>query len=131
MSSRADGWPSGAGTLRPGGRTLDTGLDEGNGTSQRGKVHWSDQRPERPRESQQTMTVRLAVIPGDGVGPEVVAATVPVLEAALTAQGETLETTELDWGGERFLREGSAMPADGADTVRAHDAVLFGAVGRP
>jgi tartrate dehydrogenase/decarboxylase/D-malate dehydrogenase len=77
------------------------------------------------------MTVRLAVIPGDGVGPEVVAATVPVLHAALAAQGESLETTELDWGGERFLREGAAMPTDGADTVRAHDAVLFGAVGRP
>jgi tartrate dehydrogenase/decarboxylase/D-malate dehydrogenase len=77
------------------------------------------------------MTVRLAVIPGDGVGPEVVAATVPVLDAALAAQGETLETTELDWGGERFLREGAAMPADAAERVRAHDAVLFGAVGRP
>lgn len=77
------------------------------------------------------MTVRLAVIPGDGVGPEVVAATVPVLRAALEQQGEGLETTELDWGGERFLREGAAMPPDGASTVRAHDAALFGAVGRP
>ena len=77
------------------------------------------------------MTVRLAVIPGDGVGPEVVAATVPVLRAALEQQGERLETTELDWGGERFLREGAAMPADGASTIRAHDAALFGAVGRP
>ncbi|MBC9823085.1 isocitrate/isopropylmalate dehydrogenase family protein [Terrabacter sp. MAHUQ-38] len=77
------------------------------------------------------MTVRLAVIPGDGVGPEVVAATVPVLRAALEQQGDRLETTELDWGGERFLREGAAMPADGASTIRAHDAALFGAVGRP
>ena len=77
------------------------------------------------------MTVRLAAIPGDGVGPEVVAATLPVLNAALESHGERLEVTELDWGADRFLREGAAMPADGADIVRRHDAVLFGAVGRP
>ncbi|RKT79599.1 tartrate dehydrogenase/decarboxylase/D-malate dehydrogenase [Terracoccus luteus] len=75
--------------------------------------------------------VRLAVIPGDGVGPEVVAATVPVLQRAAEGTGLDLQVTELDWGGERFLREGAAMPADAADVVRAHDAVLFGAVGRP
>jgi len=77
------------------------------------------------------MAVRLAVIPGDGVGPEVIEATVPVLRAALGVHGELLETTELDWGGERFLREGAAMPPDAAETVKQHDAVLFGAVGRP
>src|SRR6476620_9716070 len=77
------------------------------------------------------MTVRLAAIPGDGVGPEVVAATLPVLSAALAGQGEDLAVTELDWGADRVVREGAAMPADGADTVRRHDAVLFGAVGRP
>ncbi len=75
--------------------------------------------------------VRLAVIPGDGVGPEVVAATLPALEAALATDGTSLESHELDWGGERFLREGLAMPSDGAETVRKSDAVLFGAVGRP
>jgi len=75
--------------------------------------------------------VRVAVIPGDGVGPEVVAATVPVLEAALRAHDGCLQVTELDWGGERFLTEGAAMPADAADIVRGTDAVLFGAVGRP
>lgn len=77
------------------------------------------------------MAVRLAVIPGDGVGPEVIEATVPVLRAALEGHEELLETTELDWGGERFLREGAAMPPDAAETVKQHDAVLFGAVGRP
>jgi len=77
------------------------------------------------------MAVRLAVIPGDGVGPEVIEATVPVLRTALEGHGELLETTELDWGGERFLREGAAMPPDAAETVKQHDAVLFGAVGRP
>ena len=77
------------------------------------------------------MTVRLAAIPGDGVGPEVVAATLPVLTAALERHGEALEVTELDWGADRFVREGAAMPADAAETVCRHDAVLFGAVGRP
>ncbi|MBI0293826.1 isocitrate/isopropylmalate dehydrogenase family protein [Streptomyces sp. PRKS01-29] len=78
-----------------------------------------------------TKVVRLAVIPGDGIGPEVVAATVPVLRAALEADGHRLEVTSFDWGGERFLRQGAAMPADAADLVRKTDAVLFGAVGRP
>ncbi|MFE4683872.1 isocitrate/isopropylmalate dehydrogenase family protein [Streptomyces sp. NPDC056721] len=78
-----------------------------------------------------TRTVRLAVIPGDGIGPEVVAATVPTLRAALEADGHRLDVTELDWGGERFLREGAAMPANAADLVKHSDAVLFGAVGRP
>lgn len=78
-----------------------------------------------------SLVVDLAVIAGDGVGPEVVAVTVPVLEAALAPDGVRLATSELDWGGERFLREGAAMPADAAATVRRSDAVLFGAVGRP
>ncbi len=78
-------------------------------------------------------TVRLAVIPGDGIGPEVVAATVPTLPGrAGVAEGHRLDVTEPDWGGERFLREGAAMPADAADLVKqAPDAVLFSAVGRP
>lgn len=77
------------------------------------------------------MSVRIAVIPGDGVGPEVIDAAVPVMRSALNHRGESLEVVELDWGGERFLRTGSAMPADAADIVRGTEAVLFGAVGRP
>jgi tartrate dehydrogenase/decarboxylase/D-malate dehydrogenase len=71
------------------------------------------------------------VIPGDGVGPEVIAATVPVLDAALRSTGCSLRTTTLDWGADRYLREGAAMPTDGARVVSETDAVLFGAVGRP
>jgi tartrate dehydrogenase/decarboxylase / D-malate dehydrogenase len=70
--------------------------------------------------------VKLAVVPGDGIGPEVVWATVPLLEQLVA-----LEVTELDWGSDLWLRTGRAMPDDAVDTVRAHDAVLFGAVGRP
>ena len=79
----------------------------------------------------QPPATRVAVIPGDGVGPEVVAAAVPVLRSALAAEAVELQVLELDWGGERYLREGAAMPADGAEVVRTTDAVLFGAVGRP
>ncbi|MFI0819485.1 isocitrate/isopropylmalate dehydrogenase family protein [Streptomyces sp. NPDC021098] len=78
-----------------------------------------------------TKVVRLAVIPGDGIGPEVVAAAVPALRAALEAEGDRLEVTAFDWGGDRFLRHGAAMPDDAADLVKQTDAVLFGAVGRP
>ena len=77
------------------------------------------------------MSVRVAVIPGDGVGPEVIDSALPVLRAALDHHGESLDVVDLDWGGERFLRTGSAMPGDAAEIVRGTDAVLFGAVGRP
>jgi tartrate dehydrogenase/decarboxylase / D-malate dehydrogenase len=70
--------------------------------------------------------MRLAVVPGDGIGPEVVAATVPLIERLVP-----LEVTELDWGSERWLQTGTVMPDDAVATARAHDAVLFGAVGRP
>lgn len=75
--------------------------------------------------------MRLACIPGDGIGPEVVAASLPVLRAAAALHREDLEVLELDWGGERYLRTGAAMPEDSVDLVSTCDAVLFGAVGRP
>ena len=75
---------------------------------------------------------RIAVIPGDGIGPEVVSATLPLIEAAVAGEGAHLVFTELDWGGERYLREKEPMPAGAADQLRAEfDSVLFGAVGRP
>ncbi|WP_262286899.1 isocitrate/isopropylmalate dehydrogenase family protein [Micromonospora sp. MA102] len=73
----------------------------------------------------------MAVIPGDGVGPEVVSASLPVLRAAAGCAGRTLDIVEFDWGGDRYLRTGRAMPADAADVLRDFPAVLFGAVGRP
>ena len=75
--------------------------------------------------------LRLAVVPGDGIGPEVVEVTVPLLEEAARLEGTRLEVTELDWGSDHYHLTGAAMPADAADVVRRHDAVLFGAVGRP
>jgi tartrate dehydrogenase/decarboxylase/D-malate dehydrogenase len=75
--------------------------------------------------------LKLAVVPGDGIGPEVVDVTVPLLERAVELEGHRLELTELDWGSNRYLAEGAAMPDDAAEVVRRHDALLFGAVGRP
>ncbi len=75
--------------------------------------------------------MRIAAIPGDGIGPEVVAATLPVMSAAAAASGDQLDVLTLDWGGERLLRTGRAMPVDGADQLRECDGILFGAVGRP
>jgi tartrate dehydrogenase/decarboxylase/D-malate dehydrogenase len=74
--------------------------------------------------------VRIAAIPGDGIGPEVVGATLPVLRAAAAGSGIDLDVETLDWGGDRLLSTGSAMPVDGADRVRECDGILFGAVGR-
>jgi tartrate dehydrogenase/decarboxylase/D-malate dehydrogenase len=76
-------------------------------------------------------TLRIATIGGDGIGPEVVRATLPSLVAAAEGHGATVEITELDWGGDRLLRTGHAMPLDGPDQLRRHDAVLLGAVGHP
>jgi tartrate dehydrogenase/decarboxylase/D-malate dehydrogenase len=76
-------------------------------------------------------SLRLAVIPGDGVGPELAEVCQPVIQAAAAREELQLETSFLDWGGDRYLREGAAMPADAAGQLRGHDAVLFGAVGRP
>jgi len=75
--------------------------------------------------------LRVAVVPGDGIGPEVVAVTVPLLVRAAALHGVQVEVTEFDWGSERWLQTGEAMPADAPDLARQHDAVLFGAVGRP
>ena len=74
-------------------------------------------------------TLRIAAIGGDGIGPEIVAAALPVIVAAARLDGAAVEVTELDWGGDRLLATGAAMPADGAAIVRRHDAVLLGAVG--
>ena len=49
----------------------------------------------------------VAAIPGDGIGPEVVGAALQVLQAATTRTGDRLQVEHLDWGGERYLREGA------------------------
>src|SRR3990170_7575624 len=75
---------------------------------------------------------RVAVIPGDGIGPEVTREAVKVLRAATAGAPGRLEFTEFDWGAERFLRDGTTLPAGAVEMLqRDFDAILFGAVGDP
>ena len=74
---------------------------------------------------------RIAVIPGDGVGIEVVAEALKVLEAAGDRFGFTTEQTEYDLGGRRYLATGEVLPASVQDELDAHDVILLGAVGTP
>jgi tartrate dehydrogenase/decarboxylase/D-malate dehydrogenase len=74
---------------------------------------------------------RIAVIPGDGIGTEVVPAGQQVLEAAAATYGFSVEWTSFDWSCERYVRTGTMMPADGLDQLRAFDAIYLGAVGYP
>src|SRR5919197_360312 len=74
---------------------------------------------------------RIAVVPGDGIGREVVPAALEVLEAAGRRHDFTLDLTEHPWGCDHFVETGRMMPADGIEQLRAADAILLGAVGRP
>jgi tartrate dehydrogenase/decarboxylase/D-malate dehydrogenase len=75
---------------------------------------------------------KIAVVPGDGIGPEVISAGLQVLQAVAQADGGfTFETEDFDWGSDRYRRVGRMMPEDGVDKLRAFDAIYFGAVGDP
>jgi tartrate dehydrogenase/decarboxylase/D-malate dehydrogenase len=80
---------------------------------------------------QPARSLRLAVIPGDGIGPEVVEATLPILTDIAEDAGASVEVERFDWGAGRALRGGEVMPPDGVDVLRRFDAALFGAVGHP
>jgi 3-isopropylmalate dehydrogenase len=71
------------------------------------------------------------VVPGDGIGPEVVAEGLRVLEAVCAADGVKLETTEYDLGARRWHATGETLPDSVLDELREHDAILLGAVGDP
>ena len=77
------------------------------------------------------MTYAVALIPGDGIGPEVLAAARSLLDDVAKREGFEIDYTEFDWGSDRYLQEGSMMPADGVDQLRKYDAILLGAVGHP
>src|SRR5256714_15154298 len=78
------------------------------------------------------MKKRIAVIAGDGIGPEVIREAVRVLERLRETHGVELELTEFDWGAEKFLREGVSLPEGAlAMLARDFDAILAGAFGDP
>ena len=77
-------------------------------------------------------TYRIATIPGDGIGKEVVPAGQQVLEALAKAGGSfKFEFEDFDWGGDYYRKHGVMMPADGLDALRDKDAILFGSAGDP
>ena len=76
-------------------------------------------------------TIRLAVIPGDGIGTEVVAEGLKVLDAALRGSDVTVEQTPFDLGAGRWHRTGETLTDADLDAIKAHDAILLGAVGDP
>jgi tartrate dehydrogenase/decarboxylase / D-malate dehydrogenase len=78
-----------------------------------------------------TTTYRIASIPGDGIGREVLPAARAVLDAVAPRHGAELRYDELDWSCERYLSEGAMMPPDGLERLRGCDAILLGAVGAP
>src|SRR6516225_2571004 len=77
-------------------------------------------------------TYKIAAIPGDGIGNEVIPAGLDVLDACGRADGGfALEVERFDWGSDYYRRHGVMMPADGLATLKPFDAIYFGAVGAP
>ncbi|MFL6089247.1 MAG: 3-isopropylmalate dehydrogenase [Aeromicrobium sp.] len=76
-----------------------------------------------------TRTFSLAVIPGDGIGPEVTAEALTVLDAVAARHDVTFERTKYDLGAERYLATGEVLPDSVLAEIRGHDAILLGAVG--
>ncbi|MDB5751949.1 MAG: ttuC [Ramlibacter sp.] len=77
-------------------------------------------------------TYKIACIPGDGIGKEVIPAGQEVLQAIAASQdGFGFEFTSFGWGGDWYRAHGEMMPADGLDALRGMDAILFGSAGDP
>jgi tartrate dehydrogenase/decarboxylase/D-malate dehydrogenase len=77
-------------------------------------------------------TYKIAAIPGDGIGKEVIAAGIEVLAALAARDGSFAFTFDhFDWGSDYYKRHGVMMPPDGRDQIKDHDAIYFGAVGAP
>jgi tartrate dehydrogenase/decarboxylase / D-malate dehydrogenase len=74
---------------------------------------------------------KIAAIPGDGIGTEVISAGVEVLEASAKRDGYKVKVDHFDWGGEYYKKHGMMMPANGRDLIKNHDAILFGSAGHP
>jgi 3-isopropylmalate dehydrogenase len=75
---------------------------------------------------------RIAVIPGDGIGKEVIPEAVKVLQAVTASAKRPMEFIEFDWGADKYLREGVSLPDGAVLMLRDEfDAILFGALGDP
>ncbi len=76
-------------------------------------------------------TYKIGVLPGDGTGPEVVVQALRALDAAAERFGFSTVRETYDFGGDRYLRTGEVLPPTAVDELRAHDALLLGAIGHP
>lgn len=76
-------------------------------------------------------TLSIAVIPGDGTGPEVTKEALKVLRAVADVEQFKYEVTTYDFGGDRYLRTGEILPPGALEELRGHDAIFLGAVGHP
>jgi 3-isopropylmalate dehydrogenase len=76
-------------------------------------------------------TYKIAVVGGDGTGPEVIAEGLKVLNAASHRFGFKLDLTSFDFGGERYLKTGQVLPDGALDELRQFDAIYLGAIGHP
>jgi tartrate dehydrogenase/decarboxylase/D-malate dehydrogenase len=74
---------------------------------------------------------RIAVIGGDGIGPEVIDQAIRAVDAAGKKTGATFDWNRLPWGSDLYKKTGHILPDDGWETLKKHDAILFGAVGDP
>jgi len=74
---------------------------------------------------------KIAVVPGDGIGPEIVTAGLSVLHAAAEKNGFSLETDFFDWGAGYYLKNSQFMPKDGLEKLKPYNAIYFGSVGLP
>jgi 3-isopropylmalate dehydrogenase len=76
-------------------------------------------------------TYKIAVLGGDGTGPEVVREGIKVLDAVAPLEGFSLEFTDFDWGGDRYLRTGEVLPPSAVGDLEKFDAIYLGAIGHP
>src|SRR5262245_28816082 len=75
--------------------------------------------------------MKIAVIGGDGTGPEVTAEALKVLAAVAPLENFQYELRSFDFGGQRYLKTGEILPAGAVDELRAFDAIFLGAIGHP
>jgi len=75
--------------------------------------------------------MKIAVIGGDGTGPEVTAEALKVMDAAAKLEGFTIEKTEFGFGGDHYLKTGEILPEGAVDELRKFDAIFLGAIGHP
>ena len=82
-------------------------------------------------EKQNTVTYKIANVPGDGIGKEVVPEGLRVLDKVSSKFGIDFDFTDYDWSCETYAKTGAMMPEDGIDQLRPNDAIFLGAVGFP